>query len=298
MRVTLDLVLDCPPDAAWEAVHSPAVFRAVSGPWTAVESLEPGGFPERWPGGDHRVRLRMLGALPMGTQLIRLSDEITPTERVVHDTGGPQSGAMRVVRSWHHRMGVSALAGHAHRTRFRDELTRDPENYLTGVTFDAFGRATVTTRYARATQSPVSTAVQPSVETDPGDATSYTYYDRLDRVTSAQDAEGYFTEFATAAETYSEGMTAWNEKEDELLARVTKSKEALKAKLQDDWQHAAARSTSIQETTKSVQAETVRVVEEQMEDLHEQMTSLDDFVTRARSQNAEHNERHGGECMR
>ena len=123
MRVTLDLVLDCPPDAAWEAVHSPAVFRAVSGPWTAVESLEPGGFPERWPGGDHRVRLRMLGTLPMGTQLIRLSDEVTPGERIVHDTGGPQSGAMRVVRSWHHRMGVSALAGHAHRTRFRDELT-------------------------------------------------------------------------------------------------------------------------------------------------------------------------------
>jgi len=123
MRVTLDLVLDCPPDAAWEAVHSPAVFRAVSGPWTTVESLEPGGFPERWPGGDHRVRLRMLGALPMGTQLIRLSDEITPGERIVHDTGGPQSGAMRVVRSWHHRMGISAVPGDAGRTHFRDVLT-------------------------------------------------------------------------------------------------------------------------------------------------------------------------------
>ena len=61
MPVTLDLVLDCPPDAAWEAVHAPAVFRAVSGPWTTVESLEPGGFPERWPGGEHRVRLRLLG---------------------------------------------------------------------------------------------------------------------------------------------------------------------------------------------------------------------------------------------
>ncbi|RZS56435.1 hypothetical protein EV141_1899 [Microcella putealis] len=123
MRVTLHLVLDCPPDAAWEAVHSPAVFRAVSGPWTTVESLEPGGFPERWPGGDHRVRLRMLGALPMGTQLIRLSDEIAPGERVVHDTGGPLSGPMRIVRSWHHRMGISAAAGDAGRTQFHDVLT-------------------------------------------------------------------------------------------------------------------------------------------------------------------------------
>lgn len=123
MRVTLDLILDCSPDAAWEAVHSPAVFRAVSGPWTTVESLEPGGFPSRWPGGDHRVKLRMLGALPMGTQLIRLSDEVAPGVRTVHDTGGPLSGPMRIVRSWHHQMAISAAPGDGGRTRFRDTLT-------------------------------------------------------------------------------------------------------------------------------------------------------------------------------
>jgi hypothetical protein len=121
MRVTLNLILDCSPDAAWEAVHSPAVFRAVSGPITTAESLEPGGFPERWPGGDHRVRLRMLGALPMGTQRIRLSDEVTPLERIVHDTGGPLTGPMRVVRTWHHRMGIAADG--SGRTHFRDVLT-------------------------------------------------------------------------------------------------------------------------------------------------------------------------------
>jgi len=120
MRVRLNLLLDCPPDAAWEAVHSPAVFHAVSGPVTTAESLEPGGFPERWPGGDHRVRLRMLGVLPMGTQLIRLSDEALPGERVVHDEGGPLTGAMRIVRRWHHRMAISD-AGDG-RTRFRDTL--------------------------------------------------------------------------------------------------------------------------------------------------------------------------------
>lgn len=124
MRVHLNLVLDCPADAAWEAVHSPAVFRAVSGPLTTVESLEPGGFPERWPGGDHRVRLRMLGVVPMGTQLIRLRDEnLTDGTRVVHDEGGPLSGAMRIVTHWHHRMAISPdeRAPDA-RTRFRDTL--------------------------------------------------------------------------------------------------------------------------------------------------------------------------------
>lgn len=125
MRVTLRLLLDCPPDAAWEAVHSPAVFRAVSGPLTRAVSLEPGGFPERWADEQHRVRLSMLGVLPMGSQLIRLSDETVTlrgggVERIVHDTGGPLSGGMRVVRRWHHRMAVRDDG--RGRTRFHDTL--------------------------------------------------------------------------------------------------------------------------------------------------------------------------------
>jgi len=63
---------------------------------------------------------KTLGVLPMGTQLIRLSDEMLPGERVVHDEGRPLTGAMRIVRRWHHRMAVSD-AGDG-RTRFRDTL--------------------------------------------------------------------------------------------------------------------------------------------------------------------------------
>ncbi|KAI1865085.1 hypothetical protein JX265_008132 [Neoarthrinium moseri] len=91
---------------------------------------------------------------------------------------------------------------------------------------------------------------------------------------------------------YSQGMDVWVEKEDQLLGDVSKSRETLKQKLQDDWNTANQHSTSIQATTKSVHAETVRVVDEQMKDLDDQMTSLDDFVTRARSQNAEHHDQH------
>jgi kinesin family protein 11 len=45
-------------------------------------------------------------------------------------------------------------------------------------------------------------------------------------------------------------------------------------------------------TTKSVHAETVRIVDEQMKDIETQMSALDDFVTRARSQNAQHHDSH------
>ena len=124
MRVRLNLLLDCPADAAWEAVHSPDVFRAVSGPFTTAQSLEPGGFPERWANTEHRVRLRMLGVVPMGTQLIRLRDETrVDGTRIVHDEGGPLTGAMRIVSTWHHQMAIQSddISSEA-RTRFRDTL--------------------------------------------------------------------------------------------------------------------------------------------------------------------------------
>ena len=124
MRVRLNLLLDCPPDAAWEAVHSPAVFQAVSGPITTAQSLEANGFPDRWADTEHRVRLRMLGLLPMGTQLIALRDETRADgTRIVHDEGGPLTGAMIIVSRWHHRMAINPdPAAPDSRTRFRDAL--------------------------------------------------------------------------------------------------------------------------------------------------------------------------------
>lgn len=127
-----------------------------------------------------------------------------------------------------------------------------------------------------------------------------------DRVNGATETfEGQVTAYST-------GMDAWDSNEERLLQDVSQSRDVLKTKLQDDWtvslilyaarddwhanrletQAANDHSTSIQNTTKSVHAETIRVVDEQMKDLDTQMTALDDFVTRARSENAGHHEQH------
>ncbi|KAL2143837.1 hypothetical protein VTI28DRAFT_9979 [Corynascus sepedonium] len=91
---------------------------------------------------------------------------------------------------------------------------------------------------------------------------------------------------------YSAGMDAWSDRDRKVLEEVSSSRDALKTRLKDDWTTANKHSTSIQTTTKSVHAETVRVVEEQMRDLDTQMQDLDDFVSRAKSHNAAHQERH------
>ncbi|KAK3938907.1 kinesin-like protein bimC [Diplogelasinospora grovesii] len=91
---------------------------------------------------------------------------------------------------------------------------------------------------------------------------------------------------------YSEAMDAWTAKDSQIMEDVAKSREAVKTKLKDDWAMADNHSNSIQNTTKSVHAETVRVVDQQMKDLDAQMEDLNDFVSRAKSHNAEHHEQH------
>lgn len=51
-------------------------------------------------------------------------------------------------------------------------------------------------------------------------------------------------------------------------------------------------NNTIQNTTRSVHEETIRIVDEQMKDMATQMKALDDFVSRARSQNEQHHESH------
>ncbi|CAK7219002.1 Kinesin-related motor protein [Sporothrix curviconia] len=96
------------------------------------------------------------------------------------------------------------------------------------------------------------------------------------------------TTFQGGLETYAKGMDAWNASADEFVQDASKSRDALKLRLQEDWTTANEHSTSIQTTTKSVHAETVRVVGEQMEDLEVKMQDLDDLVTRAATRNDEH----------
>jgi kinesin family protein 11 len=115
--------------------------------------------------------------------------------------------------------------------------------------------------------------------------------------------------FEASRAQYSQGMDSWNEKEDKLVDEVLRSRETLKSKLKEDWvvcirpihhmtkqltlpQAANKHNSTLQFSTKSVHDETVRIVDAQMKDIEIQMRALDDFVTRARSQNAQHHDSH------
>jgi hypothetical protein len=122
MKIYLRLTLNCTPDVAWNAIASPAVFRAVSHPLLSMTSLEPQGFPERWPGtGPHKVKIALLGFIPMGTQTVDVRFLERPGGvRMVIDTGTALTGPLAVTREWDHRMAVTAAPGN--KTLYRDRL--------------------------------------------------------------------------------------------------------------------------------------------------------------------------------
>ncbi|MBC7519148.1 MAG: hypothetical protein H7248_09795 [Microbacteriaceae bacterium] len=121
MHVSLNLVLDCDPDAAWRFIRSPAGLTQASRPFMSFASREEEGFPEVWPAGDHAVSVKALGRIPLGRQRIRISyPRGQRGARVVRDTGGGISGIFTLVHHWDHSMSVaSAPQG---KTIYRDRL--------------------------------------------------------------------------------------------------------------------------------------------------------------------------------
>lgn len=135
----LNLVLDCPPDAAWAAIRSPRVLREVSAPFTTFESLETGGFPGAWEAGDHPVLVKALGLVPIGEQIIGISFPAREDDvRVMRDIGRGVSGPLAVVTSWRHSIAIAPTPDG--QTRYRDQLvfTAGPITPLLWVVYWAF----------------------------------------------------------------------------------------------------------------------------------------------------------------
>ena len=123
----LKLVIDCDPDAAWRALHSPRAVAELYGPMLDLEPLVPSGLPTAWsPGDDVPVQLSAFGSLPMGRQLIHVSersvDESHGRVRIFRDSGIPLTGPLASLDVWDHQMAISPAPGDPSKTLWRDRL--------------------------------------------------------------------------------------------------------------------------------------------------------------------------------
>lgn len=123
----LKLVIDCDPDAAWRAVHSPRAVAELYGPLVDVEPLVRDGLPTSWqPGDDVAVQLSVFGAVPMGRQLVHTTDRQVDSPsgpvRIFRDSGIPLTGPLASLDVWDHQMAISQAPGQPGKTLWRDRL--------------------------------------------------------------------------------------------------------------------------------------------------------------------------------
>lgn len=130
MRVLLKFTIDCDPDTAWRAVHSPKAVSQLYSPLLQMRAVQTVGFPEVWaPGDEVPVQLAVLGCIPVGRQLIHVSERVVEEPdgqvRIFRDSGIPLTGPLSGLDVWDHQMAISPAPGQPHRTLWRDRLTFD-----------------------------------------------------------------------------------------------------------------------------------------------------------------------------
>lgn len=116
MRITRSIVLDVSAEQAWAVVQEPHLLEHVAYPLQAFEPVNPPAWPTTWEDGRYKVRLRLFGIVPIGTQWIVIS-------KLAH---GPQAYRLRdnghgsLVSRWDHVITIEPIF--ATRCRYTDEV--------------------------------------------------------------------------------------------------------------------------------------------------------------------------------
>lgn len=118
MRVHISTELNAPSNWVATQLQSTAVFRHITSPLVRFQPAGGAPWPTHWGTGDLRLRMRLLGLVPLGTQTVRISVE------PARQTGGwptlRDNGEGALMRRWDHRITLQPLPGD--RTLYTDEI--------------------------------------------------------------------------------------------------------------------------------------------------------------------------------
>jgi len=105
MKISLTQNLACTLSDAWDALHNPDVFQAVSAPFLSFQPVEPATFPLRFESKNrYVVKARAFGGIPMGTQEINPVDSSQGDAKTFTDNGRGLSGPLKAVTTFRHTM--------------------------------------------------------------------------------------------------------------------------------------------------------------------------------------------------
>jgi len=105
MKFALEVSLPCTVSEAFDALHNPEVFVAVSRPFLSFEPLSPAPFPPRYQSGQsYVVRVKALGVLSLGSQEINPVTSAEGMTRTFQDNGRGLSGLLARATKFRHTM--------------------------------------------------------------------------------------------------------------------------------------------------------------------------------------------------
>ena len=105
MKFSLRVSLPCTVSQAFDALHNPDVFRAVSAPFLGFDALSPAQFPTRYESGKtYVVRVKALGVISLGTQEINPVSTAEGMTGTFQDHGRGLTGALAQVTKFQHTM--------------------------------------------------------------------------------------------------------------------------------------------------------------------------------------------------
>lgn len=102
-EITLTTTLPCHPDKVWARVQTSALLLHVAFPMIRFTPLNGTRLPRVWKPGEYRVRMWLLGFIPVGWQAVVISTPAPEGERrFIRDNGyGP------LVRRWDHLITIA-----------------------------------------------------------------------------------------------------------------------------------------------------------------------------------------------
>lgn len=139
-QVKLTTYLDATPDQVWNELRTPRLLTFVAHPVIRFVPVTPARLPDRWEATAYIVKMRLLGFIPLGRQVIELSYP-PPQGGVMYIR---DNGHSRLVKRWDH---LIAIEPEGDGTRYTD-LVKVEAGLLTPIVA-AFARRFYTHRQRR-----------------------------------------------------------------------------------------------------------------------------------------------------
>ncbi len=87
-------------DHVFDALNAPSMMQKVASPLVVFKAVRPSIFPNRWENGaTYRMKMYLLGFLPLGWQELSIQSKFTGTEAILTDVGPGFA-----VKMWDHKV--------------------------------------------------------------------------------------------------------------------------------------------------------------------------------------------------